>query len=94
VNSFTTTTHEILAEYEKQTGGEKWEVSYTSLDDLKKLEEDLWAKGIPQATGATLRRIWTEGGTLYDKPRDNESIGFSDTETLADAVRDAIKVQS
>lgn len=38
VNSFTTTPAEILAEFEKQTG-EKWQVSYTSLPELKKLEQ-------------------------------------------------------
>jgi hypothetical protein len=94
VNSFTATSHEILAEFEKQTGGEKWEVSYTPLDELRKLEDEHWASGVPYATGFTLKRIWTEGGTLYDKPRDNESIGFKDTQTLADAVSDAIKVQT
>jgi hypothetical protein len=93
VNSFTATTNEIVAEFEKQTGS-KWDISYTPLDELKTLEQEAWDKGDPKATAFTLRRIWTEGGTLYDKPRDNEVIGFGETETLKDAVRDAIKVQS
>ena len=37
VNSFTVTGKEALAEFEKQTGA-KWEVSYTSLEELKGLE--------------------------------------------------------
>jgi hypothetical protein len=94
INSFTAMPDEILAEFEKQTGGEKWDVSYTPLEDIKKFEEDSWAKGEPWATGFTLLRIWTEGGTLYDRPRDNESIGFGDTQTLADAVKKAIQLQS
>ncbi|KAF2418452.1 isoflavone reductase family protein [Tothia fuscella] len=93
VNSFTTTPHEILAEYEKQTGS-KWDVSYTLLDELVHLEEQAWNAEEPRATGFTLRRVWTEGGTLYDRPRDNEAIGFTTPDSLADAVATAIKVQS
>jgi hypothetical protein len=92
VNSFTTTPDDILAEYEKQTGA-KWEKEYISLDQLKTLEEEAWNKGVPWATGFTLKRIWTEGGTLYEQ-RDNEAIGFTQPDTLADAVAEAIKVQS
>jgi hypothetical protein len=91
LNSFTTTPDEILAEFEKQTG-EKWEVGYTSLDQLKAFEEEAWAKGEPDATGLTLRRIWTEGGTLYEK-RDNADIGAEDTVTLAEAVKASIRAQ-
>lgn len=91
LNSFTTTPDEILAEFEKQTG-EKWDVQYTPLDQLRKLEQDAWEKGQPDATGLTLRRIWTEGGTLYER-RDNEDIGAGDTVTLAGAVKDAIRAQ-
>jgi len=91
VNSFTTIEKEILAEYEKQTES-KWDVSYTSFEELKKLEEEAWEKGQPQATGFTLRRIWISGRTLYPS-RDNEAIGFTQPETLADAVARAIKVQ-
>ena len=38
----------------------------------------------------TLRRIWTEGGTLYEK-RDNGLIGDPPMETVADQVRQAIQ---
>ena len=89
VNSFTTTPKEILAEFEKQTGGEKWSVSYTSLEELKKVEEEKWAAGDASATGLTLRRIWASGGTLYDH-RDNESIGVTKTGTLSESVAAAI----
>ncbi|OJJ08284.1 hypothetical protein ASPVEDRAFT_47451 [Aspergillus versicolor CBS 583.65] len=91
LNSFTTTPDEILAEFEKQTG-EKWSVEYTPLDRLRELEKEAWEKGRPDATGLTLRRIWTEGGTLYER-RDNEDIGADDTVTLAGAVKDAIRAQ-
>ncbi|KAL1959241.1 hypothetical protein VTO42DRAFT_2747 [Malbranchea cinnamomea] len=93
VNSFTTTPAEILAEFERQTGGDKWSVTYTSLEQLKSLEKDAWATGSPAATVLTLRRIWTEGGTLYEK-RDNDAIEALEMETLADAVRRAIEQQS
>jgi hypothetical protein len=89
VNSFTTTPKEILAEFERQTGS-KWEVSYTSIEELRKLEQQDWDAGHPAATGVTLKRIWTEGGTLYEK-RDNEAIGVSDVDTLEDAVQLVIK---
>lgn len=89
VNSFTTTPDEILAEFEKQTGT-KWEVEYTSLPRLRELEEQAWKDQDPMATAFTLRRIWTEGGTLYDK-RDNELIGDPPIETMADQVRQAIE---
>jgi hypothetical protein len=93
VNSFTATTNEILAEYEKQTGS-KWDVEYIPLDKLIRLEEEAWSENSKQATGFTLRRIWTEGGTLYDRPRDNEAIGFTDAETIEIAVAKTVKVQS
>jgi hypothetical protein len=92
VNSFTTCPDEILAEYERQTGS-KWETSYTSLDELRRIEQESWDKGDPRATVVTLTRIWTEGGTLYNY-RDNEAIGFTTPDTLADAVSTAIKRQS
>lgn len=94
VNSFTTTPNEIVAEFEKQTGGDRWDVSVTSIDQLKEMEQQAWAKGDPKAGTVTLRRIWTEGGTLYDQ-RDNGLIGMEDSmDLLADAVRQAIKVQT
>lgn len=89
VNSFTTTPKEILAEYERQTGA-TWEVSGISLDAWKEREQELWEQGSPLATLYTLRRIWAEGGTLYDTPRDNERIGFTEPETLESVVADAI----
>ncbi|KAL4898865.1 hypothetical protein BDW74DRAFT_189867 [Aspergillus multicolor] len=92
LNSFTTTPHEILAEFEKQTG-EKWSVEYTSLDQLKAYEKEAWEEEQPDATGLTLRRIWTEGGTLYEK-RDNGDIEAEETVTLEEAVREAIRAQT
>ncbi|EXJ76737.1 uncharacterized protein A1O5_01245 [Cladophialophora psammophila CBS 110553] len=94
VNSFTATDSEILKEFERQTGGQPWKVSYTSLDTLKKLEQEAWEAGKPYATIFTLKRIWGEGGTLYDK-RDNDLIEAENVmETLEDAVAEAIKVQT
>lgn len=92
VNSFTATPAEILAEYEKQTGS-KWDVSYTPLEKLKESEKQAWAEGSPIATAYTLRRIWAEGGTLYEK-RDNGLIGDPEMETLADQVRQNIVKQT
>lgn len=92
VNSFTTTPNEILAEYERQTGS-KFDVKYTSLDELRKLEQENWEKSGIGATGWILRRIWTEGGTLYET-RDNEKIGFVNPETLSDVVARVIKTQT
>lgn len=80
-----------MEEFARQTGAE-WTVSYTSLEDLRKAEQDAWESGNPRATGYTLRRIWAEGGTLYES-RDNEAIGFTQPATLADAVAESIKAQ-
>ncbi|VBB76528.1 Putative reductase [Podospora comata] len=88
VQSFIVSSNEVLAEYEKQTGA-KWEVTKTPLDDLKSLETDLWAKGNPRATSATLRRIWAEGGTLYEK-NDNDVLNVEGLDSLADAVKHAL----
>jgi hypothetical protein len=92
VNSFTTTPNDILAEYERQLGV-KFEVQYTPLEELKKLEQENWEKQGMAATGWVLRRIWTEGGTLYDV-RDNEKIGFTTSETLETVVARVIKTQT
>jgi hypothetical protein len=92
VNSFTATPHQILAEFEKQTGA-KWHVSYTSLEELKRLEEKAWAVNDPLATAYTLRRIWTDGATLYEQ-RDNALIDAEDTETLEIAVARAIAIET
>ncbi|PWY90224.1 NAD(P)-binding protein [Aspergillus heteromorphus CBS 117.55] len=91
LNSFTTTPADILAEFEAQTGAQ-WTVEYTSLDQLRSLEREAWAKEAPEATGCTLRRIWTEGGTLYDR-RDNEDIGVTETKTLGELVTGSIRSQ-
>lgn len=90
VQSFVVTPNEILAEFEKQTGA-KWDVTYSSLQALRDSESKAWSEGKPYATILTLRRIWSEGGTLYEKT-DNESIGLkdSDLETLEAAVKRAL----
>jgi len=92
VNSFTTTPYEILGEFEKQTGS-KWEIQFTSLEELKKLEAEAWEKGLPFAAGFTLKRIWTEGGTLYDKT-DNDVLAPVELDSLADIVRETIQKQT
>lgn len=91
IQSFVATPNEILAAFEKQTGAQ-WTVEYSSLDKLRAVEERLWAEGKPIATGATLRRIWGEGGTLYERT-DNEDIGLGadEVESLEDAVRGAVQ---
>ncbi|KAH9832804.1 Isoflavone reductase P3 [Teratosphaeria destructans] len=92
VNSFTATPKAIADEFQKQTG-DRWDVKYTSLERLKEIEQEAWENGSPGAGSVTLRRIWTEGGTLYDK-RDNHLIGMEESmDTLQDAVRQAIEVQ-
>lgn len=94
-NSFTATPNTILAEFEKQTGGEKWDVAVTDLEALKKLEKDAWAKQDARAVPLSLRRIWSEGGTLYGEPRHNGLIGMEEgVDSLQSAVEQAIKVQT
>lgn len=94
VNSFTTTPDDIVAEFEKQTDC-KWHISYTPLEELKKIEQQAWESGQPWATIVTLRRIWTEGGTLYEA-RDNGKIGMKDSDmgTLQEVVAGVIKSQT
>jgi hypothetical protein len=92
VNSFTTTPKDILTEFERQTGA-TWQVSYTSLDELKALEKQAWEQGGPAAGGFTLKRIWTEGGTLYEK-RDNDLIGPVEVQSLADVVHQIITARN
>ncbi|KAF4637395.1 hypothetical protein G7Y89_g695 [Cudoniella acicularis] len=92
VNSFTTTPAEIVAEFERQLGGEEWTVTHTPYEKLRQLEKDAYTNKAPIAPIFTLRRIWAEGGTLYEK-RDNEVIDAEDMETLEDAIRDAIVIQ-
>jgi nucleoside-diphosphate-sugar epimerase len=94
-NSFTATPNAILAEFEKQTGGEKWDVAITELETLKQLEKEAWAKQDARAVPLSLRRIWTEGGTLYGESRHNGLIGMEENvDTLQNAVEEAIKVQT
>jgi hypothetical protein len=84
VHSFTATPEEILAEYEEQTGC-KWDVSYTTMERLKEIEKEEYQVYSPMATVVTLRRIWTDGGTLY-KFYDDSLLGEIDTETLQSQV--------
>ena len=92
VHSFTATPHEILAEYEQQTGV-KWDVSYTTMERLKVMEKEEYQIYSPLATVATLRRIWSEGGTLY-KYYDESILGnIADTETVESQVRANIERQ-
>jgi NmrA-like family len=92
VNSFTATPLEIVSEFEKQTGA-KWEVEFTPFEKVRELEKKAYEGGNPAAVGFTLRRIWGEGGTLYER-RDNGLIDGEETETLGDAVRVAIAAQT
>lgn len=90
VQSFVTTAKEILAEFEKQTGA-KFDAKYTSKDELRQTEQKLWGEGNPSATLFTLRRIWSDGKTLYEKT-DNESLGVKpeDLEPLSAVVGRAV----
>lgn len=96
VNSFTTTPHELLSEFERQTGGEKWQVGYTSVEELERLERE--------NPVVTLRRIWTSGKTLYAKGDNDELLngakeddddddGFFCLDDVESAVAQAIDVQ-
>ena len=92
VNSFTCTPADIANEYQKQTG-DTWQVSTTPLEKLRELEKEAYANKHPAATAFTLRRIWTEGGTLYDH-RDNEELGDIPLETMEEQVRKNIGNQT
>jgi len=93
VNSFTATPNQVVAEYERQTGGQKWDVEYVPRDEVLQNEKQAWEEKSPAATGHTLRRIWADGGTLYDR-RDNGDIGFEGKEeTLESQVRKAVEKQ-
>ncbi|KAJ5157360.1 uncharacterized protein N7482_008460 [Penicillium canariense] len=89
VNSFTTSPAEIQAVFESLTKG-PWEVSFTPLERLRELEDEAWAAGNPAATVVTLRRIWTEGGTLYEQ-RANGLIGEPEMTTLEEIVAREIR---
>jgi len=90
VNSFTATPKQILAEFEAQTGGEKWAVEYVPKSEFRELERNAYAQGSPLAHLYTLRRIWADGGTLYPV-RDNERLGFTQPETLRQGVAKALE---
>lgn len=93
VNSFTTTPLEIVGEFEKQTG-EKWEVEFIEMEKFKEAERKAYEESNPWAVGFTLRRIWGEGRTLYEK-RDNGAIGAEERmDSLSDAVKVAIDAQT
>ncbi|ETS80971.1 hypothetical protein PFICI_05973 [Pestalotiopsis fici W106-1] len=90
VQSFVTTAKDILAEFEGQTG-QKFDVKYTSKEELRQAEQKLWSEGNPSAATFTLRRIWADGKTLYNKT-DNESLGVKvdDLEPLSVVVARAV----
>ncbi|KAH8676218.1 isoflavone reductase family protein [Xylariales sp. PMI_506] len=87
-NSYTTTPNKILAEFERQTDS-MWTASYTSLDELRAFEKAAWEQGKPLASLYTLRRIWTEGKTLYDRT-DNEMLGMAKMDTLEMSVQESL----
>jgi hypothetical protein len=94
VNSFTTTPAQIQAEFERQvSGGSAWsDVKRVSLDRVRELETQAWEAGQPWATVVTLRRIWAEGGTLYEQ-RDNGLVGEPKTASLQEVVANEVKRQ-
>lgn len=92
VHSFTATPNEIIAEHEAQTG-EKWETNYTCMPRLRVMEKEAYQIYSPLAAVMTLRRIWTEGGTLY-KFYDDTLLGYVETETLEDQVLLNIRKQT
>lgn len=91
VHSFTATPNDIVDEYEVQTGG-TWERIYTTLDRLKEIEKEEYQIYSPLATVATLRRIWTEGGTLYPY-YDDSILDVAERENLCSQVESNITKQ-
>lgn len=89
VQSFVASLDQIVAEFEKQTC-QKWEIVYFSQEELREHERKQWESKNPNAPLYTLRRIWIEGGTLYDK-LDNDDIGVTETESLAKVIADEIQ---
>lgn len=91
IASFTKSPNQILAEYEKQLG-QKLNVKYVTLDDVRSLEKKQWDEGNPRAVVGTLRRIWATGGAVYDK-LDNEALGLYEDQlqSLEDAVRNRLE---
>ncbi|RYP74116.1 hypothetical protein DL771_003174 [Monosporascus sp. 5C6A] len=91
VQSFVVSPNAIVNEFERQTGT-PWTVDHTPIEKLGEWEREAWESGSPVATLFTLRRIWAEGKTLYEKT-DNESLGVQeeDLERLSTVVKRAIK---
>ena len=89
VQSFFASHGDVLAEFEKQTG-EKWDVGYTSPEDLKKIEEEAWESDAWYKATSSLRRLWMRGETLYDAGWDNAKLGVDKTETLEQVVANTI----
>lgn len=93
VRSFKTTPLQVLAEFEKQTGGEKWQVEFTSREELVKKEKEAYESNPVGGVGHTLRKIWGDGGTLYEE-WDNGRLGFEGKEeTLEELVKSAVQEQ-
>ncbi|KAI0836564.1 NAD(P)-binding protein [Hypoxylon sp. FL0890] len=90
VHSFVTTPNAIVAAFERQTGT-KWNVDHTPTQKLREVEKEKWDANDPIATLYTLKRIWAEGGTIYNKT-DNELLGLKpeDMEPLSAAVKRAV----
>lgn len=84
LNSFTTAPVEIQAEFERQPG-KKWSVFYSSIEKLRLVEAEACKQRVDAALALTLRRIWTEGGTLY-ATRDNGLIGEPRMTSLQDLI--------
>ncbi|KAL7893087.1 hypothetical protein HDV63DRAFT_368657 [Trichoderma sp. SZMC 28014] len=90
IASFTKSSNQVLAEFEKQLG-ENFNVTYVPLDDVKSVEKKFWDEGNPLAVLAALRRIWVTGGAVYDK-LDNEALGLDgQMQSLEEAVRSRIE---
>jgi hypothetical protein len=89
VKSFIASHADVLAEFEKQTRV-KWDVQYTSLEQLKMIEEEAWKNDSWWKYTSNLRQCWMRGETLYDE-FDNVALEDSETETLAKVVDDAVR---
>jgi hypothetical protein len=71
----------------------KWEIDVTDLGTGKKLE-GTWAKKDSRAVPLSLRRIWSNGGTLYWQKRQNPVIGMEEgADSLQCTFEQHIKVQ-
>ena len=84
-----------MAEFEKQTGGEKWNVDFTPREELLKKEKEAYDGKSPLGTAHTLRKIWADGGTLYEDGYANGKLGFEGKEeSLSTLVKMAIEEQT